>query len=168
MTRPRFNLEAADLEGLVGKGSHAVLCGEVLSDLLTPLAAFLHVGQGDAAVLRGASGATVVVDTGPDPVVLADTLMLRSDQIASMRLAPADTAAADLTGPASGHAIEITLLLGLAPLAMAAAARDRMTKGRPRGDGPSARLRTLGMLDLVALHVVGVQQLERVLLQCMA
>jgi hypothetical protein len=43
-----------------------------------------------------------------DPVVLADTLMLRSDQLASMRLAPADTGAADLTGPASGHALEIS------------------------------------------------------------
>jgi hypothetical protein len=42
-----------------------------------------------------------------DPVVLADTLMLRTDQIASIRLAPADTAAADLTGPASGYALEI-------------------------------------------------------------
>jgi hypothetical protein len=42
-----------------------------------------------------------------DPVVLADTLMLRTDQVASIRLAPADTAAADLTGPASGYALEI-------------------------------------------------------------
>ncbi|MEX1280262.1 MAG: ComEC/Rec2 family competence protein [Acidimicrobiia bacterium] len=39
-----------------------------------PWVAFLDVGQGDAAVLRGASGATVVVDAGPDPVVLADRL----------------------------------------------------------------------------------------------
>jgi hypothetical protein len=43
-----------------------------------------------------------------DPIVLADTLMLRTDQLASMRLAPADTGAADLTGPASGYAIEVT------------------------------------------------------------
>lgn len=42
-----------------------------------------------------------------DPVVLADTLMLRTDQVRSIRLAPADTGAADLTGPASGYAIEI-------------------------------------------------------------
>lgn len=42
-----------------------------------------------------------------DPVVLADTLMVRSDQLAGMRLAPADTEAADLTGPASGYAIEV-------------------------------------------------------------
>lgn len=43
-----------------------------------------------------------------DPVVLADTLMLRTAQIAAIRLAPADTGAADLTGPASGYAVEVS------------------------------------------------------------
>ena len=42
-----------------------------------------------------------------DPVVLADTLMLRTDQIGALRLASSDTEAADLTGPASGYAIEV-------------------------------------------------------------
>jgi hypothetical protein len=42
-----------------------------------------------------------------DPVVLADTFPLRTAQVASIRLAPADTEAADLTGPASGYAVEI-------------------------------------------------------------
>ena len=42
-----------------------------------------------------------------DPVVLADTLPLRRAQVASIGLAPADTEAADLTGPASGYAIEV-------------------------------------------------------------
>lgn len=42
-----------------------------------------------------------------DPVVLADTLSLRTAQVARLRLAPADTEAADLTGPASGYAIEV-------------------------------------------------------------
>ena len=42
-----------------------------------------------------------------DPVVLADPLMLRTPEISSIRLAPADTGAADLTGPASGYALEI-------------------------------------------------------------
>ncbi len=42
-----------------------------------------------------------------DPVVLADTLMVRANQLVGMRLAPADTEAADLTGPASGYAIEV-------------------------------------------------------------
>ncbi len=43
-----------------------------------------------------------------DPVVLADTLPLRTNQVAAIRLAPADTRAADLTGPASGYAVEVT------------------------------------------------------------
>jgi hypothetical protein len=42
-----------------------------------------------------------------DPVVLADTIMLRTPQVAHLRLAPADTEAADLTGPTSGHVLEV-------------------------------------------------------------
>jgi hypothetical protein len=42
-----------------------------------------------------------------DPVVLHDTVMLRTDQVRSIRLAPADTQSADLTGPASGYALEV-------------------------------------------------------------
>ena len=42
-----------------------------------------------------------------DPVVLADTVSLRTAQIARIRLAPGDTDAADLTGPASGYAVEV-------------------------------------------------------------
>ncbi len=42
-----------------------------------------------------------------DPVVLADTFPLRTAQVASIGLASADTEAADLTGPASGYAVEI-------------------------------------------------------------
>ncbi len=42
-----------------------------------------------------------------DHLVLGETLMLRRDEIAGVRLAPAGTQAADLTGPAAGHAIEI-------------------------------------------------------------
>jgi hypothetical protein len=42
-----------------------------------------------------------------DQLVLAETLMLRRSEVARLRLAPADTEAADLTGPASGHAIEV-------------------------------------------------------------
>ena len=42
-----------------------------------------------------------------DPVVLADTFPLRTAQVASIGLARTDTEAADLTGPASGYAIEI-------------------------------------------------------------
>ena len=43
-----------------------------------------------------------------DPIVLADTVMVRTDQLDNLTLARADTDAADLTGPTSGYAIEIT------------------------------------------------------------
>lgn len=43
-----------------------------------------------------------------DPVVLADTVMIRKADVTRLRLAPADTEAADLTGPASGYAVEVT------------------------------------------------------------
>lgn len=43
-----------------------------------------------------------------DHLVLGETLMLRRHEVAGMRLAPADTQAFDLTGPASGHALEIS------------------------------------------------------------
>lgn len=42
-----------------------------------------------------------------DPIVLSETLMLRSDEVAAIQLAPADTDAADLTGPASGYVVEV-------------------------------------------------------------
>jgi hypothetical protein len=42
-----------------------------------------------------------------DDLVLAETLMLRRTEIATIRLALADTAATDLTGPSAGHALEI-------------------------------------------------------------
>lgn len=53
----------------------------------------------------------VVVPVGlvlHDPLVLAETLMLRRTDVRGLQLAPAGTEAADLTGPAGGHAIEIT------------------------------------------------------------
>ena len=43
-----------------------------------------------------------------DPIVLADTLMVPTRRIERIQLAPAGTGAADLTGPASGYALEIT------------------------------------------------------------
>ena len=42
-----------------------------------------------------------------DPVVLADTLMVRTDQLIGIGLARAGTEAADLTGPASGYAVQV-------------------------------------------------------------
>jgi len=53
----------------------------------------------------------VVVPVGlviHDHLVMAETVMLRRHEIAVVRLAPIDTEAADLTGPAAGHALEIT------------------------------------------------------------
>lgn len=43
-----------------------------------------------------------------DPLVLTDTIMLRTNAVSGVRLAPADTQAADLTGPATGHVVEVT------------------------------------------------------------
>lgn len=42
-----------------------------------------------------------------DPVVLADTLMVKTDQILGLGLARTETEAADLTGPASGYAVQV-------------------------------------------------------------
>ncbi len=42
-----------------------------------------------------------------DPVVLADTLMVRTNQLIGIGLARSDTIAADLTGPASGYAVQV-------------------------------------------------------------
>jgi hypothetical protein len=42
-----------------------------------------------------------------DHLVLGETLMLRRQEVSQLHLAPAGTEAADLTGPAGGHAIEI-------------------------------------------------------------
>lgn len=44
-----------------------------------------------------------------DQVMLGETVMLRRSQLERLRLAPADTEALDLTGPSSGHAIEVTV-----------------------------------------------------------
>lgn len=44
-----------------------------------------------------------------DHLVLSDTVMLPRANVRAMSLALADTQAADLTGPASGHAVEIEL-----------------------------------------------------------
>jgi hypothetical protein len=44
-----------------------------------------------------------------DPVTLSDTVMLKRSQIRHLTLAPADTEAYDLTGPAPGHAVEIAI-----------------------------------------------------------
>jgi hypothetical protein len=56
-----------------------------------------------------------------DHLALAETLMIRRQAVALMGLAPAGTDAADLTGPAAGHALEIrtaetvTAIVGVQP-----------------------------------------------------
>jgi hypothetical protein len=45
-----------------------------------------------------------------DQLVLAETAMLPRASLASLGLALADTQAADLTGPAAGHAVEVALV----------------------------------------------------------
>jgi hypothetical protein len=52
----------------------------------------------------------VLVPTGVvvhDHLVLGETLMIRRNELAALRLAPAGTEALDLTGPAAGHAVEV-------------------------------------------------------------
>lgn len=44
-----------------------------------------------------------------DAHVLGETLMVQRSNVSSVRLALADTEAADLTGPAAGHAVEVTV-----------------------------------------------------------
>ena len=59
-----------------------------------------------------------------DPVVLADTIMLRRSTISGISLATADTTAIDLSGPSAGHLVEIRAT-GPQPLALAPARRGQ-------------------------------------------
>lgn len=61
-----------------------------------------------------------------DQVVLAETLMVSRSELAGIDLALADTEAADFTGPAAGHAVEVSMR------AMVTAVRAP-TKSAPRG-----------------------------------
>jgi hypothetical protein len=61
-----------------------------------------------------------------DPVVLGETLMLRRSEVEHIRLAPADTDAADLTGPAAGNAIEVATTTAVTALLAP-------TRRQPRG-----------------------------------
>lgn len=62
-----------------------------------------------------------------DPLVLAETLMLRRHDIGDVSLAPADTDAADLTGPATGHALEINTATSVTALLTGTPAEPRGT-----------------------------------------
>jgi hypothetical protein len=61
-----------------------------------------------------------------DHLVLAETLMVKRNELAGLRLAPAGTGAADFTGPTTGHAVE---LLTHEPVTAISAA----TPAEPRG-----------------------------------
>ena len=63
-----------------------------------------------------------------DPIVLGETLMLRRSQIRGVRLAPVGTEAADLTGPATGHALEVSTT---EPVTAVLAGTRRRPKRRP-------------------------------------
>lgn len=63
-----------------------------------------------------------------DHVVLGETLMLQRPNVAFARLAPATTEAADFTGPAAGHAVEI----GVREMVLAILAA---TTADPKGKG---------------------------------
>ena len=58
-----------------------------------------------------------------DPVVLGDTLMVMRANVLHVYLALADTEAADLTGPAAGHALEVTVH-EMVPVTFPATAKD--------------------------------------------
>lgn len=71
-----------------------------------------------------------------DHLVLGETLMLRRQEIAAIRLAPAGTQAADLTGPTGGHALEI----------LTAESVTAILAGTPRSPGGSAIHLTAGLV----------------------
>jgi hypothetical protein len=62
-----------------------------------------------------------------DDLVLAETLMVRRHELAGLRLAPADTQAADLTGPATGHAVEVLTRQAVTAILAATPAQPRGT-----------------------------------------
>ena len=62
-----------------------------------------------------------------DRVVLAESLMVARPDIAGIELAPAGTEAADFTGPAAGHAVEVSLKAMATALVAPTAAAPRGT-----------------------------------------
>lgn len=119
----RFPLRAPAAPGVAAGVSWVVWAALVVAGLLLTASGTLVVG---IAVAAAAVVATllllprwnrlsrrwfVLVPAGVvvhDPVVLADTVMVPTAQVVGLELARVDTGAADLTGPASGHAVEVT------------------------------------------------------------
>jgi hypothetical protein len=84
-----------------------------------------------------------------DHVVLAETLMIRRHELAGLRLAPAGTQAADLTGPATGHAVEIVTREPVTAILAATPAQPRgtaihLTAGLVSPSRPGRLLRAAG------------------------
>ena len=72
----------------------------------------------------------VVVPVGlviHDHLVLAETVMIRRQELVSVALAAVGTGAADLTGPAAGHAVEITTV---EPITVIFAATPKAPRGK--------------------------------------
>ena len=93
--------------GLVFLAAEKWVLGVVFVAVAAALAVLL-VGRGRLIARRW----LVLVPAGVvvhDPLVLGETLMVPRPNVASAHLALADTEAADLTGPAAGHAIELTV-----------------------------------------------------------
>jgi hypothetical protein len=118
LLRPPAAYGAAALVSWTIWAALAIAAPPLLADRNWVLGAIAASGAIGGAVLgwprwhRLARRWFVVVPIGVvihDPVVLAETVMLRRQEIAAIRLAPVGTDAADLTGPASGHALEIAL-----------------------------------------------------------
>jgi hypothetical protein len=97
---------AAAFAGPLLVAARVWIVGGLLSALAVAGAAFLAPRW-----MRLAGRWLVLVPAGlvvRDPIVLGETLMLRRADIAAIGLAPADTEAADLTGPASGYVLQVT------------------------------------------------------------
>ena len=119
----RFPLRAPAAPGIAAVVSWVLWAALVIAAVLLPASGTLAIGIPLAVVALAASVLLlprwnrmsrrwfVLVPAGVvvhDPLVLADTVMVPTGQVRGSTLARADTEAADLTGPASGHAVEVT------------------------------------------------------------
>lgn len=98
---------------LLTAGPLAIADGQWIIGLVSTVAGVGTTALGWPRWHRLARRWFVVVPVGVvihDQLVLAETMMLRRQELASIRLAPAGTEAADLTGPAAGHAVEISTI----------------------------------------------------------
>lgn len=86
--------------------------GDVLGTVLGGIVTLAFAGVSAPRWHRLARRWLVLVPAGivvHDPLVLAETLMIRRHDVAGVTLADVDTEAADLSGPSGGHLLEIRL-----------------------------------------------------------